>query len=63
LEANYLSAIRRAQTDGWTIRDRFSVEPIYGGTAGHGKNYDALPEQGKRAVRNFARRWFPTLKI
>jgi len=63
LEANYLDAIRRAQRDGWRVRDRFTIEPIYGGTAGHGKDYDALRERAKRAVRSVTRRWLPNLKI
>lgn len=63
LEANYLRAIRHAQAQGWPIRDRFFVEPIYGGTAGHGKNYDALTERAKRSIRNLTRRWWPSLKI
>lgn len=63
LEANYLGAIRRAQRAGWKVRDRFTIEPVYGGTAGHGKDYDALPERAKRAVRSLARRCLPNLKI
>lgn len=63
IEANYLKAIRRAQSDGWSVRDRFAIEPVYGGTAGHGKNYDALPERTKRFVRGSLRRVWPSLKI
>lgn len=63
LEANYLGAIRRATHDGWRLRDRFFVEPIYVGTAGHGKNYDGVRERAKRRVRNLTRRWLPELKI
>jgi hypothetical protein len=63
LEANYLQAIRSAQAHGWRIRDRFVTEPIYGGIAGHGKDYDALAERAKRRIRNSTRRWLPWLKI
>lgn len=63
LEANYLDALREAQRQGWRVRDRFTIEPIYAGTAGHGKNYDAPSEQIKRAVRQWSRRWFPGFKI
>lgn len=63
IEASYLTALRDAQRAGWLIRDRFSVEPVYGGVAGHGKNYDSLRERGKRAIRSAARRWLPSLKI
>lgn len=63
IEARYLAAIRAAQTAGFVVRDRFSVEPVYSGTAGHGKNYDGLPERTKRWVRGLSRRWFPELKI
>lgn len=63
LEASYLEALREAQRDGWLVRDRFAIEPSYAGTAGHGKNYDAMPERIKRAVRQWSRRWMPDLKI
>jgi hypothetical protein len=63
LEANYLRAIREAERAGWRVRDRFFIEPVYGGTAGHGKDYDAWPERAKRQIRNLTRRWFPALKI
>lgn len=63
IEASYLTALRDAQRAGWLIRDRFYVEPIYGGVAGHGKDYDSLRERSKRAVRRVARRWLPSLKI
>lgn len=63
IEANYLKAIRAAQAEGYLIRDRFALEPIYSGTAGHGKDYDAWPERTKRWVRGLTRRWLPALKI
>lgn len=63
LEASYLTALHDAQRAGWLIRDRFNIEPIYGGVAGHGKDYDSLRERGKRTLRRAARRWLPSLKI
>lgn len=63
IEANYLRAIRSAESAGWCVRDRFLIEPVYGGTAGHGKNYDAFSERSKRALRVVTRRWLPALKI
>lgn len=63
IEARYLTAIRAAQTAGFVVRDRFVVEPVYSGKAGHGKNYDGLPERAKRGLRSLSRRWLPELKI
>lgn len=63
LEASYLRAIRSARSAGWNVRDRFFVEPQYGGVAGHGKNYDGLTERAKRQLRNLTRRLLPDLKI
>lgn len=42
---------------------RFPIEPVYGGVAGHGKDYDSFGERLKRAVRGSTRIVAPWLRV